>query len=284
MAESVNTDNSVPKEFIGARPLLGDREILDHADASVVRILSGGASNHHQRGAYDGVRRTGDAYPPDRRDLFRLYNLVRSRRVTTVLEFGVGFSTSVLADALRLNKLDYDLFVSENLRRSDTWKVFSVDDSKEWIQEVQARIPQNLVAHSEILLSAVQMTTFQGRICTEYLCLPNVCPDLIYLDAPSLDLVRGEICGISTRHFDRLPMACDILKIEHFLLPGTLIVIDGRTANSRFLVSNLQRNWRHYHDENDGTHFLELRERPLGRWNAAQIKFCLGNEWWSRVD
>lgn len=42
MAESVNTDNSVPKEFIGARPLLGDREILDHADASVVRILSGG--------------------------------------------------------------------------------------------------------------------------------------------------------------------------------------------------------------------------------------------------
>ena len=29
-------------------------------------------------------------------------------------------------------------------------------------------------------------------------------------------------------------MAADILSIEHFLHPGTLIVIDGRTANARF--------------------------------------------------
>ena len=40
-----------------------------------------------------------------------------------------------------------------------------------------------------------------------------------------------------------MPMSCDILKIEHFLKPGTIIVVDGRAANSRFIKKNLQRNW-----------------------------------------
>ena len=30
-------------------------------------------------------------------------------------------------------------------------------------------------------------------------------------------------------------MSCDILKIEPFLIPGTIILIDGRTANANFL-------------------------------------------------
>ena len=33
-------------------------------------------------------------------------------------------------------------------------------------------------------------------------------------------------------------MAADILAIEHFLVSGTLIVVDGRTANARFLKAN----------------------------------------------
>ena len=35
-----------------------------------------------------------------------------------------------------------------------------------------------------------------------------------------------------------MPMICDILKIENFLTPGTLIVSDGRAANIKFLRDN----------------------------------------------
>ena len=126
------------------------------------------------------------------------------------------------------------------------------------------------------------MTTFGDRIATEYEVLPNVCPDLIYLDGPSQSSAVGEVNGISTRHPDRLPMSCDILKIEHFLLPGTLIVVDGRTANARFLKANLQREWRHEHDEEGDVHYFEMIEEPLGKWNRRQIEFCLGADWRSR--
>ena len=30
------------------------------------------------------------------------------------------------------------------------------------------------------------------------------------------------------------PMSCDILKYENLLCPGTIILVDGRSLNSRF--------------------------------------------------
>ena len=75
---------------------------------------------------------------------------------------------------------------------------------------------------------------------------------------------------------DRLPMSADILAFEHFLLPRTLIVVDGRTANARFLKTNLQRNWDYYHSEEYDQHFFELKEAPIGIYNKRQIEFCLG--------
>ena len=39
----------------------------------------------------------------------------------------------------------------------------------------------------------------------------------------------------------RMPMTSDILKLEHFEVPGTIIIVDGRASNSRFLKSNFQK-------------------------------------------
>ena len=78
-------------------------------------------------------------------------------------------------------------------------------------------------------------------------------------------------------------MAADVLSIEHFLLPGTLIVVDGRTANARFLRANFQRNWLYYHSEDFDQHFFELCERPLGIYNKRQIEFCLGDSFFKRL-
>ena len=68
-------------------------------------------------------------------------------------------------------------------------------------------------------------------------------------------------------------MSCDILKIEYFLRPGTIIVIDGRTSNYRFLKNNLQRKWKSFDDYKHDQYFLILDEAPLGNLNAEQNKF-----------
>ena len=218
-------------------------------------------------------------FPPVWDDLVRLHRLVRTRRVTTVLEFGCGYSTVVLADALAKNEKECNSFVSANLRRGNAFEIYSVDDMDYFIKITRDRLTTDLEKRVFFEQSDVQMTTFSGRICTEYVKLPNIAPDFIYLDAPSQDSAKGQVSGISTRHADRLPMSCDLLKIEHFLLPGTFILVDGRTANARFLRSNFQRNWKYEFDVASCTHTFELCETPLGRYNKAQIEFCLGQEW-----
>lgn len=215
-------------------------------------------------------------------DLTRLFALIRLRRVTSVMEFGCGFSTVVMAHALSLNERDHGHAVRESLRRTDPFGLHVVDDMQQYLELTRNRLQGESQRRVSFYLSPVQMTSFNGRICTEYQTLPNVCPDFIYLDGPSQDSAVGDVSGISTRHPDRLPMACDILKIEHFLLPGTLVITDGRTANARFLKSNLQREWRHEHDEEGDVHYFEMIEEPLGKWNRRQIEFCLGADWRSK--
>ena len=70
-----------------------------------------------------------------------------------------------------------------------------------------------------------------------------------------------------------MPMACDILKYEHFLTPGTIILTDGRTANARFLKSNFQRKWIYKHDIFNDQSIFFLNEKPLGKFNKEQINF-----------
>lgn len=215
-------------------------------------------------------------YSAELDDLIRLHYLVTSRKVTTILEIGVGKSTVVLDHAIEQNKLKYGDFVKKNLRRSNPFECHSIDNNQHWIDITKLNNPslKNVTFH----YCPCHVTTFNERICTMYDNFPNICPDLIYLDAPDQFSPIGNVRGISTNHPDRLPMSADILAFEHFLLPGTLIVIDGRTANARFLKSNLQRDWSYFHSAKYDQHFFELKEEPLGIYNERQIKFCLGDK------
>lgn len=217
-------------------------------------------------------------FAPELDDLIRLHFLCLNRRVTTILEFGVGKSTRVFADALRINRERHGDYVSKNLRRGDPFRLFSVDNAREWVDHCRQELPADLAEFVEFTIADVEMTTFNDRICTAYTHLPNVCPDLIYIDGPGQFGVRGAVRGISTEHRDRLPMSADVLMIEPFLLPGTLILLDGRTANARFLKHNLQGNWEHQYFPAMELHAFELREAPLGRINRAQLAYCLGWE------
>jgi len=208
-------------------------------------------------------------------DLIRLHRIVRRRRVINVLEFGCGHSSLVLADALAKNRFDYGDFVTKNIRRNEPFHVDIIDDVKKYLDLTESRFPRALSGIPRFHYSPVEMTEFNNRICTRYITLPNICPDLIYLDGPSQHSVLGDIAGISTRSVDRMPMASDLLRIEHFLLPGTLVVIDGRTANARFLAANFQRDWTYTEDTETDVHYFELTEPPLGPHNRRQLEFCL---------
>ena len=210
-------------------------------------------------------------FPAELDDLIRLHFLVTSRKVSTILEFGVGKSTAVFNHALNINSIKYISYVSNNLRNSNKFECHSVDASRKWIKKNRKKFQTSLVQYHH---SKCKISTFNGRICTMYKKIPNICPDFIYLDAPDQYSPKGNVRGISTRHPDRLPMAGDLLAIEHFLLPGTLIAIDGRTANARFLKSNFQRSWRYKYFKSLDQHFFELDESPLGIWNNRQMKFA----------
>ena len=213
-----------------------------------------------------------EAFPAEMDDLIRLHYLITSRKVTTILEFGVGKSSIVFDDALEYNKTKYNEYVSKNLRRSNPFECHSVDTNQQWID-----VAKNTQKTSNITYyySPCRMSTFNDRICTYFEEIPNICPDFIYLDGPDQYSIKGDIRGTSTNHPDRLPMVADILAMEHFLLPGTMIVVDGRTANARFMKTNFQRDWSYWYFEEYDQHFFELTEEPLGVYNKNQIDFCL---------
>ena len=117
------------------------------------------------------------------------------------------------------------------------------------------------------------MKLIHNSICNTYATLPLVNPDIIYLDGPDQFNVKKKINGINIGHPDFMPMNADIMLIEPFLKPGTIIITDGRTSNFRFLTANLKRNWSYFEDSKNDQHYLYLKEPPLGKPNLNQLKF-----------
>ena len=211
-------------------------------------------------------------FGPELFDLYRLHQIILKYKRTTILEFGVGWSTKVMANALLINEKKYSKRIKD-LRFNNPFQIHSVDNFKKYISLTKKKLSINEKKNTFINFSKVKMCKYNGRIATEYEKIPRVNPDLIYLDGPSQFNVKGTINNISTSHYDFMPMSCDILKIEHFLKPGTIIVIDGRSSNYRFLICNLQRKWKKFEDFKNEQHILILDEQPLGKLNAKQIEF-----------
>jgi hypothetical protein len=237
-----------------ARTYLGAQGLLDH--------LCGGVAGQLE---------------PDYRDLARLHVAATSRKAFTVLEFGVGWSTVVLADAMRVNRHAWErLRAKPRIRNQHPFKIFSIDSSLRWIKAARRLIPKHLREHVRMSYSRAACGTFNGRICHFYEALPDVNPDFIYLDGPDPATVRGHLSGMTWTTPDRPVVSGDLLLMEPTLLPGTFVVVDGRTTNVRFLQNNLQRRWRIRHDGAADVTTLELVEPPLGPINRETLAYCLG--------
>ena len=191
-------------------------------------------------------------YRPQLLDLYRLYQILKLNKRTTVLEFGSGYSSLIFATALSHLKNKYMTQIKK-LRRNNPFELFILESEKKYLNITRTRIDRYFTDNPDLdkidihyKTSKVMMTTFNGRICTEYKSLHKCNPDFIYIDGPEQFNVHKKINDFTTAHKDMMPMICDILKIEYFLTPGTIILLDGRGANTAFLKNNLQRNWIYY--------------------------------------
>ena len=209
-------------------------------------------------------------------DLCRLHWLVLSRKVFNTLEIGSGFSTIFIADAKYILKKYFKKV--ENIRCEKQFHIYAIGENKHFLNITKKRIPKNLLNYISLIFNKVDIINYQGRFALKHRNLPNISPDLIYLDGPSLYSAKKKFMGFAFNNISRVPMSADILFFEFFLEPGTFILIDGRGANAEFLKNFLKRNWKYFYDKKGDCHYFELLEKPWGEWNRRKLKFCLGDK------
>ena len=215
-----------------------------------------------------------EPFPIQYDDLARIYRLIRQRKPFTVLEFGIGFSTSVIAFALLKNKFEWDaLEVKPKVRNRHMFKLFSVDTSKKWIDHTRELLLPEVKDNVEFIHSEVEIGTYNGQICHFYSTLPDIVPDFVYLDGPHPKEVKGNIRGLSFQCDERTVMSADLLMMEPILLPGTFILVDGRTNNVRFLQNNFKRKYAFEWDRKGDVSTFELKEEKLGPYNFMGSEF-----------
>ena len=217
--------------------------------------------------------------PPELDDLYNLYQYIVLNKRTTICEFGSGWSSLIFNLALKdlKNKFVNDV---KDLRMNNPFELFIIENEKKFLNISKKRIEKFngiLKIKNPIKINytytEVEMALFNDRICTQYKKLPLCNPDFIYLDGPNQFNVKKQINGISVRHKDMMPMNCDILKLEYFYTPGTIIVCDGRAANAKFLKDNFTRNWEYYNDRKSDQHIFYLNDPSLGKYNSLQLKY-----------
>lgn len=180
------------------------------------------ASQLRKRGYLHFLKdRPRHSIPPDFADLLFLYQTVRRRKPRFILEFGSGCSTVILAQALFDNKRD----LSE-----ETGYLFSVEVEPYWAEVTAKSMPAHLQGFYEIVYSPLLETYYAGTPVFRHAKIPDVSPDLIYLDGPPLTPQRK--------------VAVDVLDIEGRFPAGFYMIVDGRWENVMFLRRHLRRQYR----------------------------------------
>ncbi|MFN7877966.1 MAG: class I SAM-dependent methyltransferase [Pirellula sp.] len=166
--------------------------------------------------------RPPDAFPPDYLDLAFLYKLIRARKPKTVLEFGCGCSTVVIAVALQHNAENY----------KSVAKLWSFDADEHWAAVCRESIPPELRNFCEVEYTPLEVVEYQGQQVFSYLTQSNFEKgiDFVYLDGPALT----ESCRASV----------DPVRLEPFFNTKCTIVVDGRSENVGLLKRGLKHKYQ----------------------------------------
>ena len=216
-----------------------------------------------------------EPYRPEIYDLYILYWIIKLNKRITSLEFGSGWSSLIIAIALFENKLSY-FKQTINLRRNNKFKNFILENEKKYLNLTKKKIykyNKSLLKHSVFNFSKCRVKKLNFNYVTMFDKLPKVNPDFIYLDGPDQFNIISEKDSFNIDSKDLTPMAADILKIEFFLNPGTIILVDGRGPNVNFLKRKFLRKWKYKYLKNLDQHIFYLDEKPYGIHSKNLIKF-----------
>ncbi|MDB3932080.1 hypothetical protein N9374_03280 [Candidatus Pelagibacter sp.] len=216
-----------------------------------------------------------EPYKPELLDLYIIFQLIKTNKRISCLEYGSGWSSLLIALALNENEKQYKKEVS-NLRRNYRFKNLIIDNEKKYLSITKKRIEQvdrNLLKHSDFIFSKCRVKFINYNYVTEFDYIPKINPDFIYLDGPDQFNIIKSNDGFNIDSKDLTPMAADILKIEFFLNPGTIVLVDGRGANANYLKINLARNWRYKYLQEFDQHIFVLDEKPYGVESKKILKF-----------
>ncbi len=147
------------------------------------------------------------SYRPDFIDLALLYLHIRSTRPESVLEYGSGVSTVVMAHALHQN---------------GRGRLVSLEPSQAWAEATRAAIPGDLRGFCEVVYSAGTSCDLDGRATVCFAERPIERPDMIYIDGAPEGAV---FCG-----------AENVAHLEATLRPDAAIFIDGRRHAVEFFL------------------------------------------------
>jgi hypothetical protein len=237
--------------------------------------LSSHHFDHYKMGVNDVF--SSKYYSADLRLLYRLHQIIILNKRTTIFEMGSGWSSLVFSSALIENKKRFAKEVKK-LRRNNSFELFILENIKKYRKLNENKNNNFLKKHSikiktHWLKTEAKMVNYNGMLATEYDKLPLCSPDFIYVDGPSQFSIKNKINNFSTAHKDVVPVGCDLLKIEYFLTPGTIIVVDGRAATAKFLIDNFKRTWVLKKDKNFDQYIFLLNDNSWGKWNDLQLKF-----------
>jgi hypothetical protein len=179
----------------------------------------------HENGALSvlvefAATRPRGAFNPDFADLWFLYRMVRKRKPRTILEFGSGCSTVILAKALFDNRRDAPAHVGY---------LYSVDADPAWTEATARSIPSSVRDFCAVSYSPVLEVEYSGTPGFRHARIPDISPNFVYLDGPPLTPQRQ--------------VAVDILDMEIRLPQDFFLVIDGRKENTTFLRQHLKRRY-----------------------------------------
>lgn len=193
--------------------------------------------------------------PMDAYDLYTLHSLVRKRKPMQIIELGSGFSTLVLARALRENH------VESNSNDSNHGIIYSLDASKQWLENTRNKIPRELHPYVDLRYSPVEICLVEGELCHKYTSLPNIIPDFFYLDGPDPKSIQGKINGLGFVHETGKtipPVSADPMLYESRIKPGFFMVIDARNHTLQFLERHMKRKYKRKWNRHHKFFTLEL--------------------------
>jgi len=227
----------------------------------------------------DHVTRDSKLYPPEIDDLYRLYQYVIDNSVLSILEFGSGWSTFALHLGLLHNKEKYCEHYDGSGRFTNLFKLVSVDTSEYFFHKAISRInpPSTLTDTIKFHLARPTIELFNGFPLAFWSPPPRWEFDLVYVDAPEPEQLVSQSFQFPLTTKNDFPISGDLLRYEPYIFPGTSVIFDGRTSNSRFVGEHLYRNWEKYFSLDKDISCFYLEESPLGRVHARHLKFRLSN-------